>query len=96
MDTKTFSFPAPIPKSKTLFHLRVIPAWIQNQEQMDILFGSLRDGSVKYWSALPSVHALYEVALKGPLTIWVGEDADVPRLPVNPVTSVKNAPSLNG
>jgi hypothetical protein len=63
---------------------------------MDMALGSMREGNVKYWFKLPSVHALYEVALNGPLTTWLGEDADATRLPVIPVTSVKNSPSLNG
>ena len=79
-------------KSNTLLCLRVIDAETQNQEQMDMLFGSVRDGSVKNCFALPSSHALYEVEPKGPSTIWVGEFGDATRFPVMPVMSLRKSP----
>jgi hypothetical protein len=56
---------------------------------MDILFGSLSDGTLKKRD-VPSKNALYDDAPNAPEACEVGEDAEAVSEPVLPVTSTSS------
>ena len=66
----------------------------KNQLQMDMVFGSLNEGSTKYWLVLAVKNALYELLPNGPETCDVGEDAEAVSGPVTPDVSRNNSPGL--
>jgi hypothetical protein len=67
----------------------------KNQLQIDMVFGSLNEGSEKYCVLLAVKDALYELT-HGPDACEVGENAEAVREPVIPVTSARKASGLNG
>lgn len=89
-----FSLLAPKPKSQTLFQFLTTKFEIRNQEQMDMLFGSLSDGTLKK-RLPPSKNALYDQFPNAPEACEVGEDAEAVSEPVLPVTSTSSCPGLN-
>lgn len=91
MPTITFSLLGPSPKSKILFQFLTTEDEMKNHEQMDMLFGSLKDGKVKK-RAVASVlnNALDEDAPNAPDAWDVGGFAEAVRGPVMPVTSSSN------
>jgi hypothetical protein len=81
---------APKPKSQTLFQFLTTKFEIRNQEQMDMLFGSLSDGTLKK-REVPSKNALYDDDNpNGPEACEVGDDAEGVSEPVLPVTSTSS------
>jgi NOL1/NOP2/fmu family ribosome biogenesis protein len=79
----------------------VIDEEIQNQLQMDMSLGRVKEGSWKYWLlaatalALPVKNALFELAPNGPDAWAVGEDAEAVKAPVTPDVSRNSSPGLN-
>ena len=89
------SIPAPFAKSQTLFQFRVMDGLIKYQEQMDMSFGIVSEGSWKNCELVPVNNALFELAPNGPDAWAVGEDAEAVKAPVTPDVSRNSSPGLN-